>query len=104
HNTPPSDFTTSPEIVRASYTSTVTLTARDGNGNQATTGGLTVVFSLGAGAATGTFSAVTDNGDGTYTATFTGILAGANTITGTNIGSASSRETPPLPATTVVAR
>ena len=78
---------------------TVTLTARDAAGNQATTGGDTVVFSLGAGAATGTFSAVTDNGDGTYTATFTGILGGTNTITATIDGHALTSVAPTITVT-----
>jgi adhesin/invasin len=69
-----------PTSIANGATTTVTLTARDANGNQVTTGGSTVDFSLGNGAGTGTFDDVTDNGDGTYTATFTATTAGTNTI------------------------
>ena len=62
---------------------TVTFTAIDSNGAQENHGGLSVVFSLGAGAASGTFSGVADHGDGTYTANFYPDLAGSNTITAT---------------------
>ena len=68
--------------------STVTFTARDANGNQLPTGGLTVVFGLAAGSPGGTFSAVKDNGNGTYTATFTGTSAGVDAITATVAGQA----------------
>jgi hypothetical protein len=69
--------------IQSGGTDLVTLKARDGAGNTLTTGGLSVVFTVGNGAATGTFSSVQDNGDGTYTATFTGTLAGSNTISAT---------------------
>ncbi len=66
--------------VAAGSKTTFTLTANDANGNQETTGGLTVDFVLGSGTAGGTFSAVTDNHDGTYTATFTAVTTGSSTI------------------------
>ena len=72
-----------PASIQSGGTATVTLTAKDANGTQLTTGGATVVFGLGNGTAQGTFSSVTDNGDGTYTATITGTTAGTNTITAT---------------------
>jgi hypothetical protein len=75
--------TVSPSSVQAGATSTVKLQAKDAYGNNETTGGLTVGFSLGSGVGKGTFGAVTDNHDGTYTATFTGTTAGVNTVTAT---------------------
>jgi hypothetical protein len=79
-----SSVTVAQTTVQAGNTTTVTLTARDANGNQEPSGGLTVVFGLGAGGAIGTFSPVTDQGNGTYTATFTAAtIAGSNTITAT---------------------
>jgi hypothetical protein len=71
--------------VAVNGTTTVTLTAKDANGTQLATGGLTVAFGLGTptGAADGTFTNLVDHGDGTYTATFTGTTAGNNTITAT---------------------
>ena len=44
--------------IAAGGTTTVTLTARDAYGNQETSGGLTILFSLGTGTASGTFSTV----------------------------------------------
>src|SRR5262249_46447825 len=78
---------------------TVTLTAKDINGNQATSGGNTIVFALSGGTATGTFSSVTDNHDGTYTATFTGVLAGASTITATIDGGSVTSTLPTITVT-----
>ncbi len=91
-----STVSVSPASIQLNGTTTVTLTARDANGNQETTGGSTVVFSLGAGTASGTFSSVTDNGDGTYTATFTGTIAGTNTITATIDGTALTSTAPTI--------
>ena len=91
-----STVTLSPSTIDLNGTTTVTLTARDANGNQEPTGGSTVVFSLGAGTGSGTFSSVTDNGDGTYTATFTGTIAGANTITATIDGTALTSTAPTI--------
>jgi adhesin/invasin len=63
---------------------TVTLQSQDANGNNLTSGGLTVAFSLGSlSGAHGVFIAVTDNHDGTYTATFVGTAVGINTIKAT---------------------
>jgi hypothetical protein len=63
---------------------TVTLQARDPEGNNETTGGLKVTFALqNKTGAKGTFSAVKDNHNGTYTAVFTGTLDGGNVITAT---------------------
>ena len=72
-----------PASIQSGGTATITLTARDVNGNLETAGGSSVVFGLGAGAASGMFGAVTDNHNGTYSATFTGVLAGTNTVTAT---------------------
>ncbi len=75
-------------------TAKVTLVARDANGNQEPSGGLTVAFGLGTGSTGGNFSTVTDNGNGTYSATFTGTKAGSDTITAT-IGGKPVTYTPP---------
>jgi adhesin/invasin len=91
-----STVSVSPASIALDGTTTVTLTAKDANGNQEPTGGLTVLFSLGAGAAQGSFSAVTDNGNGTYTATFTSTTAGTNTITATIGGQAVTSTAPTL--------
>jgi hypothetical protein len=74
--------------VTAGKSTAVTLTARDANGNQETSGGLAVTFGLGNGSGQGTFGPVRDNGDGTYTATFTATVAGSNTITASINGQA----------------
>lgn len=55
----------------------VTLVTKDSNGNQLSSGGLTITFSLSGGTSSGSFSAVTDNNDGTYSATFTGTTSGS---------------------------
>jgi hypothetical protein len=68
--------------VAAGASVNVTLTVKDNTGAPLTTGGSTVVFSLGAGTSSGSFGAVTDNGDGTYTAVFT---AGTNGVGGTTL-------------------
>jgi autotransporter-associated beta strand protein len=79
-----SSVSVTPTSIQSGNTATVTLTAKDTNGKQETSGGLTVVFGLGAGSSDGTFSGVTDNGNVTYTATFTGTTAGTpRTITAT---------------------
>lgn len=70
-----------PSQVAPGGTATVTLTARDANGNQEPGGGLTVLFKI-SGKAGGKIGAVTDNKNGTYTATFTArTKAGSETIT-----------------------
>ncbi|MDE2996004.1 MAG: FG-GAP-like repeat-containing protein, partial [Bacteroidota bacterium] len=66
-------------------TSTVTVQAKDANGDNFNQGGEAVVLATTLGA----LGAVVDNNDGTYTATLTaGILAGTATITGTLEGAA----------------
>ena len=94
-----STITLSPSQITSGNSATVTLVARDANGNQETGGGLTVSFALGSGKAGGTFGTVTDNANGTYTATFTGTTAGSNTITATIGGQAVTSK---LPTVTVV--
>ncbi len=64
---------------------TITLQAKDINGNNLTTGGETVVFALAGGTSDGVLSTITDNGDGTYTATFTGTTAGAAKVVNAQI-------------------
>ncbi|MFN9068164.1 MAG: beta strand repeat-containing protein, partial [Bdellovibrionales bacterium] len=92
-------ITVSSATITSGASTLVTLTARDANGNNLTSGGLAVVFARTGGTSTGTFSAVSDNSNGTYTANFTGVVAGtATTITGTIGGSA---VTSTLPTVTV---
>jgi adhesin/invasin len=78
-----SRVTVNPTLIGPTGTATVTLTARDDNNVQLTTGGLDVAFGLGSGSVTGNFSSVVDHNDGTYTATFTPTASGSNTITAT---------------------
>ena len=76
-----STITLPPSQIAAHGVATVTLTARDANGNRELGGGLNVVFKVG-GSGAGQIGAVTDNKNGTYTATFTaGTVAGTETIT-----------------------
>jgi hypothetical protein len=78
-----SGVTLSLSTVAVGGATTVTLTARDANGNQETGGGLAVNFGVSGGSG-GSGGAVTDHGDGTYTATFTaGGAQGVDTITAT---------------------
>ena len=66
-------------------TSTITVQAKDANGNNLAAGGDAVVLATTLGA----LGAVADNNDGTYTATLTaGVVAGTATITGTINGAA----------------
>jgi hypothetical protein len=85
-------------VIQAGSTAMVTLIAKDGAGNQESSGGATVVFGLGTGNGSGSFSAVTDHGDGTYSAMFTATSAGSNTITA---GINSQQVTSILPTFTV---
>ena len=79
---------------------TVTLQAVDADGNDLTSGGATVAFSLGStSGGQGTFSSVTDNHNGTYTASFTGTLAGSNTVTATINGHAVTTAAPAISVT-----
>jgi Invasin, domain 3/Domain of unknown function (DUF4214) len=89
----------SPSSIPSGGAATVTLYARDTNGNLETSGGLTVAFTPGNNAI-GTVGSVTDNGNGTYTATFTGTEVGSTAITATIDGNA---VTSTLPIITVTA-
>jgi adhesin/invasin len=93
----------SPTSILVNGTSNVTLTAKDANGSQLTSGGGTVVFSLGTGTAQGTFGTVTDNGNGTYSATFTGTTSGTNTIKATFNGTPVTTTAPTINVTTAIA-
>jgi hypothetical protein len=84
-----------PSTIGAGGTTTVTVTARDSNGNQEVSGGLAVVFGLGSGAVNAAFSAVTDNYNGTYTAMLTAKTVGTVSITCT-IGGQPVTSTSPL--------
>lgn len=83
----------------AGATSTVILTARDAAGNQLTSGGLTVTFSIGGGGSSGNISSVIDNNNGTYTATFTATIAGSTATLSAAIGG--SAVTSSMPSVTV---
>jgi hypothetical protein len=86
--------------VQAESQIVATLHVVDPNGQAATSGGLSVTFSLGISAgAKGTFSAVADNGDGTYSATFTGTLAGTNTIVASIDGGKITSQAPTISVT-----
>lgn len=79
---------------------TITLTAKDVNGNLITSGGLSVAFGNSGGTSTGSIGSVTDNGNGTYSAIFTGLAAGtATTITSAIGGSAVSSSLPTITVT-----
>jgi hypothetical protein len=88
--------------LRVGQMTTVTLTARDAFGNQETSGGLNVLFSI-SGMAGGTFGPVTDNRNGTYTATFTATMAGSGTIKATIGGQAVTSTAPSVTVTSDVA-
>jgi alpha-tubulin suppressor-like RCC1 family protein len=84
-----------PSIILGS-TSTITLVAKDAQGNQLTTGGATVSFNTsGGGTSSGTRGTVTDNGNGTYTAIFTGTGQGTPRAIGGTIAAASISSTLP---------
>ncbi|WP_413287623.1 invasin domain 3-containing protein [Bdellovibrio sp. HCB337] len=83
-----STVTLSGSTVASGSTVTATLTARDANNNNLTSGGLTVAFNRAGGTSNGTFGSVTDNGDGTYSVVFTGTTAGSATSIGATIGGA----------------
>jgi hypothetical protein len=86
--------------VSSGGTTSFTLQARDASGNNETTGGLTVAFSLGGSTGgQGTFGAVKDNGDGTYSATFTGTMSGANTVVASIDGSPVTSTPPSITVT-----
>jgi adhesin/invasin len=95
-----STVSVSSSTLKSGNSITVTLQAKDSEGNDIASGGLTVGFALGStSGGQGTFSSVTDNGNGTYTATFTGTIAGSNTITAT-MGGAAVTTSPPAIAVT----
>jgi len=75
-------------------TATVTLVARDANGNEEFGGNLAVTFGLGSGTACGSFGPITNNGKGTYMVAFTATTAGTNTITATIRGAAVTSKPP----------
>src|SRR6185503_19758692 len=86
-----SEVTVSAATVTSGDAVTLTLQAKDAAGNNLTTSGSTVVFTLGSGTSTGTISAASAGpaGTGTYTATFTGLVIGsARTIGATINGNA----------------
>ncbi|WP_459471052.1 invasin domain 3-containing protein [Aquirufa beregesia] len=82
---------TTASIVADGSTQTLTVTAKDLNGNAITTGGATVLITKSSGV--GTVSAVTDNGNGTYTATV------SSTTSGTGVFVASLNSNPVLSGT-----
>ncbi len=65
---------------------TLTLVARDAAANRLASGGLTVLFTKGAGVSDGTISAVTDSANGAYAATFTATISGSARAIGATIG------------------
>jgi hypothetical protein len=81
---------------------TLTLQAKDANGNNLTVGGETVVFTATSGTSTGTIGGTSDHSDGIYTASFTGVLAGTAMTIGATIGGSAVTWTP-LPTVTVTA-
>ena len=83
-----------PTVVAGS-TTTITLQAKDGSGNNVIIGGATVLFTATGGTSTGTISAVTDNANGTYTATFTGVTSGTATTINATIGGVAVATTMP---------
>jgi|GEM_PF-5253685 len=101
-----SSVTASAASVVAGSSVTVTLSAKDQNGNAfyIPNSSPVVVFSHSGGTSNGTFSSVTDSENGTFTTTFTGTGAGtptliSATIDGKSINSTTSVEitTPPPP-------
>ena len=91
--------TVSTGTVASGATTAMTLQAKDAAGNNLTTGGATVVFTLSGGTSTGTIGATTDNGNGTYSATFTGVLAGTGTTVSATVNDTALGT--PLPTITV---
>lgn len=91
--------TVSSSTVAVGGTVTLTLQAKDGFGNNLTTGGLTVVFSQTSGASLGTISGTTDHGNGTYTATFTAVTPGTATFSATINGQPVTSPSPTITVT-----
>jgi len=75
------------------------LQAKDGAGNDITTGGANVAFTRSGGTSSGSIGATADGGNGVYTAVFTGVLAGTATTIGATING--SPVTSALPTITV---
>src|SRR5262249_58784064 len=71
--------------VASGSTLNVTLQAKDGGGNNLSSGGLTVAFAATGGTSTAAFSATTDHNNGTYSAVLTGIIAGSAARAGPTI-------------------
>jgi hypothetical protein len=92
-----------PDTIAYRDSAAVVLQARDTYGNNLTSGGSLVAFSLtGGGTSSGTFGTVKDNLDGTYSAQFTGMVAGTATTVSATIGGSAVTST--LPTITVVPR
>jgi hypothetical protein len=98
-STSQSTVTVSVQTVASGGAVTLQLQAKDANGNNLTSGSLTVVFSVSGGTSTGTIGATTDNANGTYTAVFTAVAAGTATTVRATIGG--SPLTSALPTVTV---
>jgi adhesin/invasin len=96
-----STATISSSSVSAGSTVTLTVTAKDANGNQLTSGGLTITFGQSGGTSAGTVSAITDNANGTYTAIFTASTSGTATTLAASIGGVAL--TSSAPTITVIA-
>jgi large repetitive protein len=71
-----STIVASPTTQTAGGNSTITVTLKDANGNQLTSGGATVAID----SSLGSVGSVTDHNDGTYTATLTSTTAGPATV------------------------
>ena len=80
-------------------TVTLPLQAKDANGNNLTTGALTVVFTVSGGTSTGTIGATTDHANGTHAADFT---AGTAATFSATIGGTPVTWTPPTITVTPV--
>ena len=85
----------SASTVASGSTITLTLTAKDGNGNQVSNGGLSVLFTTNGGSSTATIGSTTDHADGTYTAVLTGVLKGTATSIQTTINGTAITTTAP---------
>src|SRR5216110_2387016 len=94
--------TASAASVLSGAIATLTLRAKDAFGNDVTTGGRNVAFSVTGGTSTGTIGPTVDHGDGTYTAPLTGVLAGTPLTVGATIDG-SPVTSQPLPAIAVLA-
>ena len=84
-----------PRTIRPGGTAVFELQSRDAAGNPLTTGGLTVVFTVGGGTATGTVGPTTDHGDGRYSATFTATGLGTELVVGAIINGEPLQVQPP---------